>query len=230
MSSGIFHIESPLMRILNKISDLIIVSVMWFVLCIPVVTIGAATTAAYYTIVKVVRRDRGTMLNEFFKSFKQNFKDSFFINLILAGLQILLVYNIYVTYKAFEVNQEVPALFNMLVAYVVLLFMFVAISFFTYAFLSRFTLKGWKLVKFAMFATFRHFPSAILLVLCFAACGLLIGLVPVGIVIVPAFFMFVYTWLLEKILRKYMTEEMIKAWDGPEEEDYSMPNMADEER
>lgn len=226
--SGIFNIESPLMRMLNKISDLIIISVMWFLLCIPIVTIGAATTAAYYTVVKVVKLDRGTMLHEFFKSFKQNFRDSVFVNIVLVALQVLLAYNIFVTYKAFEAG-ETTTLFSMLIAYVVLLFMVIGIAFYTYAFLSRFTLKGWKLVKFAMFANFRHFPSSILLVITFLASGLLVGVIPVGIVFVPALFMFVYTWLLERILRKYMTKEMLEAWDGPQE-DYGLPNMGDEER
>ncbi len=138
-------------------------------------------------------------------------------------------YNIYVTFKAFE-NQNTTTLYNMMIAYVVMLVFLIAIAFFTYAFLSRFTMTGWKLVKFAMFATFRHFPSAILLSFCFIGAALLVAVVPVGVVFVPPLFMLVYSFLVERILRKYMTEEMLKAWDGSDEDEYELPNMEDERR
>ena len=41
---------------------------------IPIITIGPATAALYYTVVKVVRRNRETVIKSFFHSFKSNLK------------------------------------------------------------------------------------------------------------------------------------------------------------
>ena len=41
----LFNLESPLMRALARIGDLIILNFVWIICCIPIVTIGAATTA-----------------------------------------------------------------------------------------------------------------------------------------------------------------------------------------
>ena len=43
--SGIFNLESPVVRSVTRVGDLAVLSLMWFVGCIPVVTIGASNTA-----------------------------------------------------------------------------------------------------------------------------------------------------------------------------------------
>ncbi len=40
--------NSPVIAFLNKMTDLILLNVLWILCCLPVITAGAATTAAYY--------------------------------------------------------------------------------------------------------------------------------------------------------------------------------------
>ena len=56
---GIFNINSPFFRVMSKVFDVIVLSLLWTLCCIPVITIGPATTALYYAIVKSIRKDRG---------------------------------------------------------------------------------------------------------------------------------------------------------------------------
>ena len=42
---------------LEKIADMFLLSVLWLICCIPIITIGTSTIALYYATVKVVRRE-----------------------------------------------------------------------------------------------------------------------------------------------------------------------------
>ena len=44
--------DSPIMAGIGKVIDIIWLSTLWFICCLPIVTIGASTTALYYTSVK----------------------------------------------------------------------------------------------------------------------------------------------------------------------------------
>lgn len=85
-----FDLESPLMRVLNRVADLMILNLLMIVCCIPVITTGAAVTAMHYVILKMVRGEEGYLVRGFFKSFKENFKQATLIWLIM--LVIIAVY------------------------------------------------------------------------------------------------------------------------------------------
>ena len=53
---GIFGYDSPLMGALTAIGDCICLSVLWIVFSLPVVTIGASTTALYAAAYHAVRK------------------------------------------------------------------------------------------------------------------------------------------------------------------------------
>ena len=55
MFSGIFNYDNPIWRFIGKFCDVMILNVLWLVCFIPVVTVGAATTAVYYVTLKLVR-------------------------------------------------------------------------------------------------------------------------------------------------------------------------------
>ena len=90
--AGFFNVESPLMQGLNKVADLIILNLLTLVLCLPVVTAGAALTAMHYVTLKIVRDEETYIIKSFFKSFKDNFKQAtviWIIHLFIAALFII---------------------------------------------------------------------------------------------------------------------------------------------
>ena len=70
-SGKFFSWDGRFMGILNGFGELIMLSVVFLVCCIPIVTIGPAVTSLYYAVIKSVRRGRGTPLGEFFSSMKR---------------------------------------------------------------------------------------------------------------------------------------------------------------
>lgn len=71
----LFNYDGPLIHGLNRIVDYIIINIIYIVCCIPIITIGAATTALHYTSLKMVYNE-GYVIRTFFKAFKENFKQA----------------------------------------------------------------------------------------------------------------------------------------------------------
>ena len=74
--------ENPVIAFLNKMADLILLNLIFLLCCIPVVTIGPAITALYAVSLRSVRYGDGYVIQTFFRSFKQNFKQSFVVGMI----------------------------------------------------------------------------------------------------------------------------------------------------
>lgn len=71
---NIFRWDSPLMRVMMLITNLICLNVLWLLCCLPVITAGAATTAMYSVIFQYITKQDDSVLKPFFKAFKENFK------------------------------------------------------------------------------------------------------------------------------------------------------------
>ena len=82
--------DSKFGEIFLKISYGCCLNVLWLICCLPIVTIGASTTALYYTSFKICKDEGSFITTMFFRSFKQNFKQATVIWLIMlfAGLLI----------------------------------------------------------------------------------------------------------------------------------------------
>ena len=78
--------DNVITRALSKICDMICLNVLWVICSIPIVTIAASTTALYTVMLKMVRNEEGYIFRGFFKAFKENFKQSTIIWLIVAAL------------------------------------------------------------------------------------------------------------------------------------------------
>ena len=75
--------DSGIMRVLSKICDIVCLNVLWLVCSLPIITIGASTTALYTVMLKLVKNEEGYIFKGFLHAFKLNFKQSTIIWLIL---------------------------------------------------------------------------------------------------------------------------------------------------
>lgn len=87
---GIFNMDSKPIRIVIKIFDAMCISVLWLIMCIPIVTAGAATTALYATAYGNLRKDQGYLFRTFWTAFRENWKRSTVIGLVYIGVLVLL--------------------------------------------------------------------------------------------------------------------------------------------
>ena len=93
-----FSYESRFSQLLLKLCYACYLNLLWFVCSIPIVTIGASTTALYYASLKVVRDEDSHVAALFFRSFRQNFKQATVLWLILLGAGLFLGADGYILY------------------------------------------------------------------------------------------------------------------------------------
>lgn len=86
--------DSPLMRFLTKIADLMVLNILFCVTSIPLITIGASWTALYSVTLKMVRDEEGSVSRSYFRSFRQNFKQATLLWLGVLVVLALLVLDI----------------------------------------------------------------------------------------------------------------------------------------
>ncbi len=115
----LFSYDNKLMKFLNTFFDVAWLNLLWFVCCIPVITIGPATIAAYTVAFRIIEGTEGYIAKEFFKAFKENLKHGFALSFIL----IIPLYSAWISYQLFVNLPDHPFIF-MLVS-VLLCFMFV---------------------------------------------------------------------------------------------------------
>lgn len=68
--------STPLIRVLDVFGNIFVLNVLFVVFSIPIVTIGASTTAMYTMALKMVRKEEGHMVKGFIDAFKRNFKQA----------------------------------------------------------------------------------------------------------------------------------------------------------
>lgn len=90
MMERIFNMDNKFFTFMGKAADLILLNLIFLLFCIPIVTIGASVTAMYYVTLKMVRNEESYIFRSFLKSFKENFRQSTVIWLILLAAGILL--------------------------------------------------------------------------------------------------------------------------------------------
>lgn len=79
-----FNMDSPVMRVLGKLADIMWLNLLTAVCCIPIVTAGAAFTAMHYSCLKLVRNEESYVTKDFFNSFKENLKQGIVLWLIVV--------------------------------------------------------------------------------------------------------------------------------------------------
>ena len=94
-----FSVDSPLYRFASRLTDILILNLLWILCSIPIFTIGAATTAVYYVNLKMVKNEEVYIARSFFKSFKENFKQSTIMWLIFLFATVVLATDYYYLFQ-----------------------------------------------------------------------------------------------------------------------------------
>lgn len=83
---NLFNLESPLMQMLTRIGDMILLNVLFLICSIPVITLGASLAAMHKMLQEIVYETDSSTVKGFFRAFRDNFKQA-----TLVWLVILLV-------------------------------------------------------------------------------------------------------------------------------------------
>ncbi|MDO5519691.1 MAG: DUF624 domain-containing protein [bacterium] len=88
-----FSVDGKLFTGFNKILDIMYLNILWILFSLPIITIGASTTAAFQLAMKMVNDEEGYIGRGFVKAFKENFKQSTIVWIIMMVLGEILYIN-----------------------------------------------------------------------------------------------------------------------------------------
>lgn len=216
MLKKMFGVDSSFTGIMGKLADLVILSVLWIFCSLPVVTFATSTSALYYTTMKCIRRERGTIRQEFFGFMKSNWKMGIGASLCYFFLGALAVLNIRAVGQM-EAGSGLYVFYRVESMWVGLLFVFLSIYLFPV--FSRFEYGVFEGVKMSLILSVRHIIYSVIMTVLFGLIVFLVLRFPVAILILPAFWMLLLSCLMEKIFVKYMKEpeegeEIPWYWEG----------------
>lgn len=205
-----FNLDNKFFQGIGKLVDMICLSILWIVLCIPVVTAGAATTAMYYTVNKVIRHSRGYLAREFFGAFKSNFKQSTIVWLILFVMYILMGMDCYIMYQYAKAGESYGSFY---VVFVVLIALVTMWAIYLFPYMARFENKTKQVLKNTFFIAIANLGKTVWMFVLFLVAVIMSYIWPFTAVFTPVGFMMMQNLIIEKIFRKYMSEEDIAAED-----------------
>ena len=202
--SDIFNYDNKLMQGLDKFFNVCYLSIVWLLACIPIITIGAANTALYYTANKVLKHNRGYVWKDFWGAFRANFKQSTIVCLVTLGLALLMCFDTYVMWKFAAAGYGIGKIyifFTIVLAFVIMWAVYV------FPYIGRFANTTKAIMKNALLLAFAHLPKTLLVFAMFVGCAVLLYLFGFLIVLLPGLYMWIKSYIMEGIFRKYMSEE-----------------------
>lgn len=210
------NLNNPLFRFMGKTFDAMLLSMVFIIVCIPLITIGPALSALYYSSVKSIRHDRSYPIKEFFKAFKRDFKQSFIVGLILVVVGLILYVDI-----RFAVEYIDNGLTNMRYVYLIISIIMSFIAMYIFPLISRFSLKTRELFKLAFYLAIRHFLTTIISLILLLGAFLLIYISSgVALFFTPVAVTVLISIMMERVLLKCLNLVKINKKDDKNKDEW----------
>lgn len=175
--------------------DLIILTIIWSLVSLPIITIGTATSALYYVTTRQLSDREGYVTRDFFKSFKQNFVTGTILTIIFALCTAILFFNITMTYGTLFFYLSI------VVAYEV-----IATAMYSFPVLARFDLKAMGVLRNSFFMANKHIFTTLS---CFALAFVMFFICrqwPFLFIVCIGLYCFISSFFFMIVFRKYVPE------------------------
>lgn len=159
----LFDLDSPIMRFLSRVGDMMILNILVIICCIPIITAGAAFTAMHYVLLKMVRDEEGYLIRGFFKSFVLNFKQA-----TLIWLLMLLVAAVYIGDSYIFGYSGVAFPRALIIVVIAIGITMLMVAMYVFPLLARFDNTIRNTFRNAAVLTFANLPKTLLMALMYA--------------------------------------------------------------
>lgn len=90
----LFNLDSPIVQAVGKVGQMMITTVTWLIFCLPIFTVGAATTAMCRVMINL-KEDKSCSFKIFWQAFRENFKKATLLWLMLLACVAILAVAFY---------------------------------------------------------------------------------------------------------------------------------------
>ncbi len=202
---GIFSVDGKFFTVTSKIVDMVVITLLWIVGCIPIVTIVTSTATMYHTTVKCIRYDRSKAYQEFIDTYKKNLKQ---------GIQLTILYGIFgavigfLDYQIFVMSQSrTSTVFILAVGMLIITILYLLNILWIVPVFSRFSNTFGKIVQLNYVIATRYFIRSIpMFLIIIAAVIVMLASIPL-VIIFPSLVMLLNSYFSEPGLHRYMPKQ-----------------------
>ena len=213
---NIFSPEGKLWRILNTVTDIFGLSVIWLFCCLPIVTIGPATTALYDSVVRCIRYQHAGPYKRFFRTFRADLGTSILSTVLWLFVLGFGFWSLALLRAMGEENSSTALMAS--AAYYVIMVMPCGAACWCFPVLSRFIYKWKDLNLTALKLSVGYLPRSFVLVLLTGQVAVLCVNYIFPVFFAPACLMLLWSLFIEPVFTK-LGGGLTKESDEPDPEE-----------
>ena len=180
-------------------ADVMVLAILWVICSLPIITVGASTTAFYSVMMKLVVGEESYVVRSFFKAFKENFKISTIVWLIMGTIGGLVCTSLYIVFNSSKVGSK---LFYALPFYLLVLIIYTMTINFVFPYIAKFYDTVKRTLMISLIFSTRHFIQSILLIIIDVAIFIFAFKIPALFILFPLISGFCHAKVYQKIFAK----------------------------
>jgi uncharacterized membrane protein YesL len=192
--NGFFGLDSKFYKYGTLLGDIMILTLLWTITSLPLITIGASTTALYYVTTRQLSNREGYVTKDFFRSFKQNFFEATGVTILFAVIFAVLGFNI----------RYLDADSKWFLVQFVLIAVAIAVLVFVFPILSRFKMGIFSLLGTSFSMAIGHFPTTITCLALLYAIYMIVMRWPILFVVCVGFYGLLTSLMFMRIFKKHL--------------------------
>ncbi len=202
MMDRIFNMENPFWSFLNKMADVVVLELLWLLTSLPIITIGASSSAFWHCLLRLVRDEEGSISRDFFRAFRESLRTGTIVWLIQLAVILILLADLWLSWQMKnDTGVFLLGVFLVLAVFAALL------SLFLYPLAGRFDFGWKKVLGNSVFLTLRHLPHAVCMLLILVVAALGSWLFTYAVIFLPPLAFYLDGKLLLWIFDQYMEDE-----------------------
>jgi len=208
--------NSRLFKITKTIGDVVTISALFALFCLPVVTIGASASALYYTVYRRYKKKKDNITKDFMHSLKINLKDGIIVNLIYLVYSAVVGFNIYFAINGLG-STKLPEWYT-IVAFIPLLPLIFTLPF-VYALMARFNNSIKSTIQNSFTLCMMNFPKFLLIWLTLIIAIAVTVCLPPAVLVTPVIATYLIQMITEKAFKAARRVEKARAEGDQDPED-----------
>lgn len=196
--------ENPILYWFSKTGDFCVLSVLWLLLCLPVVTVIPASIALFDSVAHCIHGTEDGAVGRFFRTLKSELLRGILLSLVWLVIGAALFFGYTILY---QMGKEDPAMAAYSLVYLFTMIIPLGVLSWLIPVESRFHHSFFGLFRTAAVYAICHLPTTILLLAIVAVAIVVVYLATALALVLPAIVVTIQCWFVERVFKKYIPQE-----------------------
>lgn len=198
--NGIFNPENKFWSFMEKITDVFLLGILWFLFSLPVITMGAATTSLFQFTLKQADNEEGYVWQSFWRAFRANFRQATILWVIILAAGVFLAVDLW---ACLNITVAWPVRTLCLGVLFCLALVYVLTVLYIFPMLSRFHMTVRKIIVNSFIMAMGNLYVSVTVLVIFVVFGVLSWYITVLFPVFMALAAFFSSYLFRSVFARY---------------------------